>query len=81
MRLLIAASAVLLGACNAAPKPYTLPDGRQGHIIECSGTMDSFSSCYATARKVCKGDYDVVRQTEYARGPKPIRTLEVACKA
>ena len=68
-----------LGSCGSAPKSYVMPDGRTGQMVECSGVSSSWTSCYADARKACSGNYEVVRQTEYPRGFKPVRELEFSC--
>jgi hypothetical protein len=90
MRLLLLA--LLLAGC-ATQKTVYLPDGRQGHAIECSGTDLSWNDCYAKAGETCKArGYDVVTRnedknysaavTQYggAGGTIAKRTLLIACK-
>jgi len=68
-----------LSSCNSAPQSYVMSDGRTGLMLECSGVSNAWTSCYADARKACSGNYEVIRQTEYPRGFKPIRELEFSC--
>ena len=63
----------------AGPEKFLTPDGREGYLVSCSGTLYSWPSCYADARKLCAGDYRELRRTDYAREAKPIRTLEFVC--
>jgi len=38
----------------------TLPSGKKGYNIDCSGTAVSVSKCYEKAGKVCPNGYNVV---------------------
>ena len=48
-----------LDAC-AAPKTVSLPDGRTGLEVDCSGTAHSYSDCMNKAAEACHGQYQVV---------------------
>lgn len=80
MRLL-ALGLLALAGCDSAPKPFTTADGRAAYTVECSGTLDDWPKCYSQARTLCDGNYEELRRTDYARGQKPIRTLEFVCAA
>lgn len=56
--------ALLLSAC-ATQKDVYLPDGRQGHAIECSGAALSWNLCTEKAGKICKArGYEILSRNE-----------------
>lgn len=62
MRSLCIAVLALTG-CTTEKAVY-LPDGRQGHALECSGTAQTWNDCYAKAGEVCKAaGYEVLSKT------------------
>jgi hypothetical protein len=84
--------AMLLAGC-VQTKPIHLPDGRQGHSINCSGQDFSWNHCYEKAGEICQSrGYDIVNResdqissvaaTQYGAlgGTKTSRTLLIACK-
>lgn len=70
-----------LAGCGTTSTPVTTQDGRAAFLVECSGTLYGWNDCYVEARKLCAGNYKEIRRTDYARGEKPIREIEVACDA
>lgn len=60
MRYPIYAAVLMLAAC--VPKPVTLPDGRQGYSIDCSGLCCDIGDCMNKAAKVCGGPYQILGQ-------------------
>jgi hypothetical protein len=80
MKSLWLVAVLAVGAC-ASTQSLTLPDGRVASVVDCSNTWSSWPACHEAARKSCGGNYEVVRQTEYARGIKPIRELTYVCEA
>lgn len=52
MKYLILTAAVALSGC-ATSKPIILPDGSQGHSLECGGTDLDWGDCYAKAGETC----------------------------
>lgn len=88
----IAAIALLLTGC-ATGKSIYLPDGRQGHAIDCSGVPMTWGDCYAKAGTICKtAGYDIVsKEGEESAGVAGTqygvfgnqtykRSLVIACK-
>lgn len=82
----IAAMAVAISAltgCAATVEPMTTPDGRQGFLVECNGSADSWASCYKTATSACKGTYKVIDRNESSTptglGPLVKRSLIAEC--
>jgi hypothetical protein len=72
--LLVVAIAASAAACST-PKATFAPDGRKGYVINCSGVLDSYSSCLVAAGRACGArGYDVVR------GGPDDRELLIACK-
>lgn len=59
-------TAILLSFCViasgcATQKEIYLPDGRQGHSINCSGGALSWELCYEKAGQVCQtSGYDII---------------------
>lgn len=81
------AALVVLGitGCAATVEPMPTPDGKQGFLIGCDGSADSWASCYKAATKQCGGGtYTVVNQNESSTptnfGPLVRRHLIVQCK-
>lgn len=81
--ILVAAMGGLAG-CSAAPERIKAPDGRDGVIVNCDGSVGSWGTCYKDAMAECKGPYDVISQNETstptAYGPMVRRHLVAACK-
>ena len=81
--LLIAAMIALTG-CSAGPEKIKTPDGRDGVIVNCDGSIGSWGTCYKAAMEVCGGPYDVISQNETSTptgyGPVVRRHLVAACK-
>jgi hypothetical protein len=51
---------VLAFAGCTSVKPITLPDGRQGYAVDCSGSVLTWEDCFTQADLFCKGQtYDV----------------------
>lgn len=88
----IALTGLCLSAC-ATQKSVYLPDGREGHSINCSGSALSWDLCYQKAGELCKTKgYDVVAKdgeqgamvtgNQYGvfGGSIMDRTLLIACK-
>lgn len=44
--------ALLLAGCTTASPTFTA-DGKPGHAITCSGTANSWASCYQKAGEIC----------------------------
>lgn len=93
MRVTILAVAVAITGC-ATQKSVYLPDGRQGHSINCSGSALSWDLCYQKAGETCKAaGYEILSKdgeqgssvtgTQYGvfGGTTMNRTLLIACKA
>jgi hypothetical protein len=58
-RLLVALLGLALTGCTSA-KPITMPDGRQGYSLDCSGSVLTWEDCFEQADLFCKGrNYDV----------------------
>lgn len=81
--VLITAAATMVG-CAATVKPMTTPEGKQGFLVECDGSADSWASCYEAATKACQGKYNVIdrneNSTSTAYGPLVRRNLIAECK-
>jgi hypothetical protein len=54
----------IMASCVAAPtpKPVSLPNGKQGLAVKCSGTHHNWSDCMNAAGAACGGAYDIVSQ-------------------
>jgi hypothetical protein len=89
--VLIIVSALV--GCATAPTQTYLADGRQGYLIDCSGSKKSWGICYQQAGELCGiSGYEVVAQgddTGYRAGTTAYgaytfstttRSLMVACK-
>lgn len=73
----------------ATSKPAYMPDGRQGHVIDCSSEFLTWGQCYEKAGQLCKdkgyervaekADESVSASGWYASSSNS-RTLVVACK-
>jgi len=76
--------AVAMTGCAATVKPMTTPEGKQGFLVECDGSADSWASCYEAATKACQGKYSVIDRNESstptAYGPLVRRNLIAECK-
>jgi hypothetical protein len=84
----------LAGCATTVPPQQTyLADGRQGYLIDCSGSKKSWGICYQQAGELCGiSGYEVVAQggdTGYRAGTTTYgaynfetttRSLMVACK-
>ncbi len=66
---------LLLVVSCASVKKITLPDGREGHLLDCT----SKSRCYEEARKVCNGNYDIL-ESGIIGGKYSSVTYTIACK-
>jgi hypothetical protein len=81
--ILITAAVTMVG-CAATVKPMTTPEGKQGFLVECDGSADSWASCYEAAIKACQGKYNVIDRNESstptAYGPLVKRNLIAECK-
>ena len=77
-------SAAAIAGCAATIKPMTTPEGKQGFLVECDGSADSWASCYEAATKACQGKYNVIDRNESststAYGPLVRRNLIAECK-
>ena len=77
-------SAAAIAGCAATFKPMTTPEGKQGFLVECDGSADSWASCYEAATKACQGKYNVIDRNESstptAYGPLVRRNLIAECK-
>ena len=77
-------AAVAMTGCAATVKPMTTPEGKQGFLVECDGSADSWASCYEAATKACQGKYSVIDRNESstptAYGPLVRRNLIAECK-
>ena len=51
--VIFAMSVGIIGGCATSSQVY-LPDGRQGHVINCRGTANSWGSCYQKAGEICE---------------------------
>lgn len=93
MRGVMIAVIAALSGC-ATQKSVYLPDGRQGHSINCSGSALSWDLCYQKAGEMCRADgYDILAKegeqgssvsgTQYGifGGTTMNRTLLIACRA
>ncbi|MGX0136310.1 hypothetical protein [Cupriavidus metallidurans] len=73
-----------LAGCAASVEPMTTPDGKQGFVVSCDGSADSWGSCYKAATKACGGRYEVIDKnqtgTSTAYGPLVNRNLVISCK-
>lgn len=73
-----------LAGCAATVKPMLTPDGKQGFLVECDGSADSWASCYEAATKACNGTYRVLDRNESTTptglGPIIRRNLIAECK-
>jgi hypothetical protein len=64
-RLTVCVLVGMVAGCASGPtsRQTYLPDGRQGFVIECPGTNQSWGDCYQQAGEVCGGrGYAVVSQ-------------------
>ena len=51
-----------LAGCTHS-RPIYLPDGREGHYVNCSGGYRNWGACYETASKVCGvSGYEIVER-------------------
>jgi hypothetical protein len=77
-------SAAAIAGCAATIKPMTTPEGKQGFLVDCDGSADSWASCYEAATKACQGKYNVIDRNESstptAYGPLVRRNLIAECK-
>lgn len=76
--------AAAIAGCAATVKPMTTPEGKQGFLVECDGSADSWASCYEAATKACQGKYSVIDRNESstptAYGSLVRRNLIAECK-
>lgn len=60
--------AVLLGLCAltacTTSRQITLPDGSQGKMVQCNGTLNDMASCQIEAGKACPAGYTVIDGNE-----------------
>ena len=84
MIVVLGLSILLLG-CAATVKQMTTPDGKQGFLVECDGSADSWATCYEAAAKSCQGKYTVIDRNETSTptqfGPLVRRNLIAECKS
>ena len=78
--------ALLIAGC-ASPKvePMQTADGKQGFVVSCNGSADSWATCYKAATSACpSGKYSVIDRNESstptAYGPMVRRNLIAECK-
>ena len=85
MRLLIALGALAALAGCATADMISTGDGKKGFSIACSGSADTWGSCYKLAAKSCGGAYDVIDKNQSATptsmGPLIERNMVIQCKA
>lgn len=90
MKLKLAICLLALGGCATEPdivaEPFITPDGREAHIIYCGGFNSSMAECYDDARKVCSGDYTLIRESVTERdvrglGSTENRSIQISCAA
>lgn len=63
LRLSVGLAPVMLAGCvTHQPKQVSLPSGRQGVPVRCSGTAHSWSDCMNAAGTACGGAYDIVSE-------------------
>lgn len=92
MKALCLIAAGLLAGCTTA-KPVYLQDGRQGHVVDCSGTARNWSHCQAKAGELCGArGYEVlsndqqnsfVHNTAFGNNqviPTASRSMMIACR-
>jgi hypothetical protein len=60
--------ALAICGCQSAPRQVTLPDGKLGHVVDCSGTRSDQADCMNAAAALCGGPYEVVSQNESTVG-------------
>lgn len=90
--IVFALAGVTLAGC-ATSKTVYLPDGRQGHTINCSGGDLSWDMCYKKAGEICQANgYNIIAKegeqgsmvsgTQYGVFGTSThkRTLLIACK-
>lgn len=82
---LMVAAILGLHGCTATVKPMQTPDGKVGFLVNCDGSADDWSSCYAAATKACtRGKYLVIDKNESSTptsyGPLVRRHLIAECK-
>lgn len=65
---------LLVTSCSSVEK-VILPDGREGHALECG----SKTVCYEEARKICNGNYEII-ESGITGGDHPNVTYSIACK-
>ena len=91
-RLLVLLLVLALAGCTSI-KPITLPDGRQGYTVDCSGRVLTWEDCFERADLLCKGrNYDVytrpgeespliAAEPQHLRDhPTTTRSMVIACK-
>lgn len=70
--------------CAAQVETMPTPDGKQGYLIKCDGSADSWGTCYKAANAACNGgSYKIVDRNETsmptAYGPLVRRYLIAQC--
>lgn len=90
-KLAILAAFLAISACTT-DKPINLPDGTQGHLIQCNGAAQSIADCQMLAGQICPRGYNVVSKDGEAStvgflsgnsgfiGPMARRSMMVSCK-
>lgn len=68
MKGLVLGTILIICGCSPAPRSVTLPDGRQGYELNCSGTARTYSDCMNLAAQACGGPYQVFDQEEHSTG-------------
>lgn len=56
-------SLFLITACATSSK-LTLPNGKQGYNIDCSGLYTGINACYEKAGSVCPDGYNIIANTK-----------------
>ncbi len=84
-RVIVTAMLIGLCGCSATVTPMQTPDGKEGVLVSCDGSIDDWASCYAAATKACSsGKYRVIDKNESstptAYGPLVRRNLIAECK-
>lgn len=80
-RVVIAVFAVALTMAGCAYREVRLPDGDEGFAIECSGTGDSWASCYDVAGELCDSSgYEIINKASDTTEDSASRSMVIKCK-
>jgi len=90
MKLKLVVVVLALGGCVSEPdivsEAFVTPDGVAAHIVYCGGPNSSMAECYDDARKICGGNYAMIREsvsprTHGGRVSSENRSIQIACRA